>query len=174
MFGARVVAWLAVIVLAVATVSVAQDLPKIEGESLAGRHVALPDAVSGKVAVLVLGFSKASKTPTSAWGQRIEMDFAKTPALVLYQLPVLEDMPGFIRGMVISNIKNGVPDERRDYFVPVVKGESELKKLVNYKEPDDAYLILLNRKGEIVYQMHGALTEPSYAELHQRISARLR
>ena len=102
------------------------------------------------------------------------MDFAKTPALVLYQLPVLEDMPGFIRGMVISNIKNGVPDERRDYFVPVVKGESELKKLVNYKEPDDAYLILLNRKGEIVYQMHGALTEPSYAELHQRISARLR
>ena len=160
--------------LAFATVSVAQELPRIEGGSLAGRYVVLPEAVGGKVAVLVLGFSKASKTPTSAWGQRIETDFAKTPALVLYQLPVLEDVPGFIRGMVISNIKKGVPEERRGYFVPVLHGESGLKKLVSYKEPDDAYLILLDRKGEIVYQMHGALSDPSYAELHQRIATLLR
>ncbi len=166
--------WLAVIVWAVATVSVAQDLPKIEGESLAGHHVVLPDAASGKVAVLILGFSKASKTPTSAWGQRIETDFAETPDLVLYQLPVLEDVPGFIRGMVISNIKKGVPEERRGYFVPVLHGESDLKKLVNYREPDDAYLILLDRSGNIAYQMHGALSETRYAELHQRIVALLR
>ena len=160
--------------MAVATVLAAQDLPKIEGESLAGHHVALPDAVSGRVAVLVLGFSKASKTPTSAWGQRIETDFAGTAGFVLYQLPVLEDVPGFIRGMVISNIKKGVPEERRGYFVPVLHGESDLKKFVNYRESDDAYLILLDRSGKIAFQIDGALTEPSYAELHQRISALLR
>src|ERR1035437_9462974 len=139
MFGARVASWLPVMALAVATVLAAQDLPKIEGESLAGHHVALPDAVSGRVAVLVLGFSKASKTPTSAWGQRIEADFASSSVFVLYQMPVLEDVPGFVRGMVISGMKKGVPEDQRAYFVPVLHGESGLKKLVNYKDPDDAY-----------------------------------
>lgn len=160
--------------LSVAATLVAQDLPTIAGESLAGHHVALPGAASGKVAVLILGFSKASKTPTSAWGQRIEKDFAGTAHLVLYQLPVLEDVPGFIRGMVISSMRKGVPEDHRDYFVPVLHGESDLKKLVSYQEPDDAYLILLDRSGKIAYQTHGMLSEPGYTEFRQRIVALLR
>ncbi len=174
MFGTRVWCGLLAIALSVAATLAAQDLPKIEGDSLAGHHVVLPAAVSGKAAVLVLGFSKASKTPTSAWGKRIETDFASTPDFVLYQLPVLEEVPGFIRGMVISNIKKDVPENRREYFIPVLRGESDLKKLVGYKEPDDAYLILLNRSGKIAYQIHGMLSEPAYADFHQHIVALLR
>jgi hypothetical protein len=173
MFEVRKVSWLAFLTVTVGTLLAAQELPRIEGDSLAGHHVTLADAASGKVAVLVLGFSKASKTPTSAWGNRIETDFATTADFVLYQLPVLEEVPGVIRGMVISNIKKGVPEDRRGYFVPALRGESDLKKLVNYKEPDDAYLILLDRAGRIAYQMHGPLSEPGYSEVRQHIAALL-
>ncbi len=159
---------------AVTTPLAAQGLPKIEGDNLAGNHVTLPGAASGKVAVLILGFSKASKAPSSAWAQRIETDFAGIPDFVLYQLPVLEDVPGFIRGMVISNIKKDVPESRRDYFVPVLHGESDLKELVTYKEPDDAYLILLDPGGKIAYQIHGMLSETGYTEFRQHIVALLR
>ncbi len=171
--GARVLVRLSVLALGIGILS-AQDLPRIGGESLSGRHVILPDAVSGRVAVLVLGFTKASKTPTTAWGARIETDFASNPEFVLYQLPVLEDVPGIIRGMVISSIKKSVPEKQRDHFVPVLHGEGELRKLVSYKEQDDAYLIVLDRKGSIVYQMHGALSEPNYTEFRQHIMALLR
>lgn len=174
MLRARVLVWPSVLALGIGTILSAQDLPKIEGEGLAGHHITLPDAVSGRVAVLVLGFTKGSKTPTSAWGARIETDFAGNPEFILYQLPVLEDVPGIIRGMVISNIEKGVPENQRDRFVPVPRGERELKQLVSYKEQDDAYLILLDRRGSIVYQMHGPLSEPSYAEFRQHIMALLR
>jgi hypothetical protein len=174
MFKTGTWAWLPVMALIVASVLFAQELPKIEGDSLAGHHVTLPDAASGKVTVLVLGFTKASKTPTSAWGNRIEADFASTADFTLYQLPVLEDVPGFIRGMVISNIKKGVPENQRGYFVPVLHGESDLKKLAHYKEPDDAYLILLDRRGGIAYQIHGILSEPAYSEFRRHIVALLR
>ena len=161
-------------ILGVAVSLVAQGIPKIEGDSLAGHHVVLPEAASGKVAVLILGFSKASKTPTSEWGHRIETDFASNSAVVLYQLPVLESVPGLVRGMVISSMKKGVPENRRDYFVPVLHGEAELKKLVSYQGPDDAYLILLDRNGAITYQTHGNLSEPSYADMRQHILSLLR
>jgi hypothetical protein len=165
---------LSLMVLAVASALVGQDLPKIEGDSLAGQHIILPDAARGKVAVLILGFSKASKAPTSAWGEKIEAEFTGNSDFVLYQLPVLEDVPGFVRGLVISSMKKGVPENRLGHFVPVLHGEPALKKFVNYKEPDDAYLVLLDRNGKVVYQLHGTLSEANYGEFHQHLEALLR
>jgi hypothetical protein len=81
-----------------------QPTPRIEGESFAGQKVMLPDDAKGKVAVLVFGFTKASKGPTSTWDQ-IFSEFGNQTGFVLYQLPVLEDVPRFVRGMVISGMK---------------------------------------------------------------------
>ena len=163
--------------LLVATISaLAQntaDMPKVEGESLAGHHIVLPDAASGKVAVLIFGFTKASKTPTAAWAKKISTDFASQSAFSLYQLPVLEDVPRLVRGMVISSIRKGVPNQTRDRFVPILNGEAELKKLVSYKEQDDAYLIVLNRDGKIAAQMHGPVTDAAYAPLKMKLESLL-
>lgn len=149
------------------------DMPRIEGENLAGRHVVLPDAARGKVAVLDFGFSRASKVPTSDWGKKLSADLASQPDFALYQLPVLEDVPRIIRGMVISGIRKGVPENLRDHFVPIVTGEAAIKKLVMYQEPDDAYLVVLNRAGKIVWQQHGPLNDAAYARLRAQVESLL-
>jgi hypothetical protein len=147
----------------------ADEMPRVEGNSLARQHVVLPDAARGKVAVLDLGFSRASKVPTSDWGKKLLAAFGGQPDFALYQLPILEDVPRIIRGMVISGIRKGVPENLRDHFVPIVTGEAAIKKLVMYKEPDDAYLVVLNRAGKIVWQQHGSLNDPAYARLRAQI-----
>jgi hypothetical protein len=146
-----------------------QAMPRIEGESFAGRKVVLPDAASGKVAALILGFSKGSKGPTSAWGEKAGSEFGSHPGFELYQLPVLEDVPRLFRGMVISGIKKGVKENARDHFVPIVQGEASLKKLVGYKEADDAYIIILDRSGQIFGQMHGEFSETLYAQFSAQV-----
>ncbi len=153
--------------------AVAQTLqaPRIEGESFSGRKVVLPGDARGKAAVLVLGFSKASKGPTSDWTRKLSADFAGRAEI--YQLPVLENVPRLIRGMVISSMKKGVPENRRDHFVPVLQGEAELKKFVNYNEPDDAYLAVLDRLGNVVQQLHGALSDSAYSSLRAQVEALL-
>jgi hypothetical protein len=151
----------------------APEMPKIEGESLAGLKVVLPDAAAGRVTVLIFGFSKASKVPTSAWASKLQADFRARPDFALYQLPVLEDVPRFVRKMVISGIKKGVPEGLRDHFVPILQGEAELKKVVHYQEPDEAYLVLLDRAGNLVRQGHGAPNDANYAGLRGQIEALL-
>ena len=147
--------------IAAASSQTVQQIPRIEGESLEGQKVVLPDCAAGKVAVLIFGFSKASKNPTSRWAKKISADFGTDSGFELYQLPVLEDVPRLIRGMVISGMKKGVPENMRDHFVPVLQGEAELKKAVNFGEPDDAYLVALDRTGRIVQQVHGAPNDAS-------------
>lgn len=150
-----------------------QTMPRVEGESFAGHKVVLPDATKGHVAVLVFGFTKASKEPTRAWAEKIRSEFAGQAGFELYQLPVLEGVPRFIRGMVISGIKKGVPQNLWDHFVPVLQGESELKKLVIYKEPDDAYVVVLDPAGRIAQQIHGPFTDAAYIQLRDKLRALL-
>jgi hypothetical protein len=147
----------------------AQQFPRLQEENLNGQQVVLPDAASGKVAVLVMGFSKDSKIATEAWAKRIDSDFGKTPALALYQMPILEAVPKMFRGMIISGIKKGVPESQRANFVPVLHNEDELKKLVGFKAEDDAYIVVLDRSGKIVYQTHATSVDPGYAELKAKL-----
>ena len=149
-------------------------MPRIEGESFAERKVVLPEAAAGKVAVLVFGFSKASKGPTGAWSDKILSEFGSQSEFELYQLPVLEEVPRFIRGMVISGMKKGVKEKMRDHFVPIVQEEVALKKLVGYKEPDDAYLVVLSREGQIVRQLHGQFSDSPYNDLREELQALLK
>jgi hypothetical protein len=149
------------------------QMPKTEGQSLAGSKVVLPDAAAGKVAVLIFGFTKASKMPTGAWAKRLREDFGTRADFDLYQLPVLEDVPRFVRGMVISGIKKGVPENQRGHFVPILQGEAELKKFVHYNEPDDAYLVVLSRTGNVVDLSHGVPNDADYSKLRKTIDSGL-
>jgi hypothetical protein len=148
-------------------------MPTIEGESFAGRKVILPDATRDKIGVLIFGFTKASKEPTSAWGAKIRSDLGSRAGFEMYQLPVLEDVPRFIRGMVISSIKKGVPEGLRDHFVPILQHESELKKFVGYQEKDDAYLVVLDTTGRVVYQLHGPFSDAAYQNVSGEVQTLL-
>ena len=157
--------------VAVALAQAVQPMPRIEGEGFAGQKVVLPDSAQGKVAVLVFGFTKASKQPTSAWADKIYSDFGARSGFELYQLPVLESVPHFIRGMVISSMKKGVPEKMRAHFVPILQNESELKTLVGYKEADDAYLVVLDATGHVVAQKHGPFSDSAYAQFRTDVES---
>jgi len=159
--------------VASAAAQTAQQLPAIEGQSLAGNKVALPDDAKGKITILIFGFSRASKTATGAWADRIFADLGTQSRFALYQLPVLESVPSFIRSMVISSMKKGVRENMRDHFVPILTGEDELKKLVGFKESDDAYLVMLDSTGHILEQKHGPFSDAAYAQLRGDVQSQL-
>ena len=144
-------------------------MPRIEGQTLAGNKVVLPEAAAGKTAVLILGFTRASKTPTSDWANKIRADFGSQHRFVLYQIPVLEEVPHLLRGMVISGIRKGVPDNQRDSFLVVVQSESELKNFVSYREHDDAYLVILSPDEKVAFQEHGRLGPEIYSRVKEEL-----
>jgi hypothetical protein len=152
----------------------AQQFPRLQEENLAGQQVVLPDSAAGKVAVLVFGFSRASQDSTGAWMKHLREDFGKNPGVAVYQLPVLEEAPRLIRGMITSGMKKGVPEGERATFVPVMHNEADLKKLVNYKEEDHAYLVLLDRTGTIAHQTHSGPNASGYPELRAKVQSLLK
>ena len=86
--------------LAAASIPVQQAIPEAYGTTLVGNSVGLPDAVHGKVGILVVGFSKSSQGQVAAWGRRLSADFNQSSSVVYFEVPMLAGAPGILRGMI--------------------------------------------------------------------------
>jgi hypothetical protein len=114
-------------------------MEQFEGENLVVHKVRLPDAAAGKAAVLICGFTRFPKS-RRAHGRRnstqISGRYPTSPSLKSSAGRCAPDHPG----LVISRIKKGVAENKRDNFVPLLQGGAELKQFVHHHEPDDACL----------------------------------
>ena len=64
-------------------------MPVLEGELLSGRPAVLPDAASGRVALLALGFTYDSRFAVEAWVGRFRKDFGDKPQVTFYEVPMM-------------------------------------------------------------------------------------
>jgi hypothetical protein len=135
--------------LGVAVLS-AQSLPRIEGETLSGKKVSLPD---GTPALLIIGFTHGSQAQTKAWSQRVHNRFDT------WSISVLEDVPRLMRGMVSHSIKGSIAREQHDRFLLVYHGEKELKQAAGFDRPEDAYVLAIDGSGAIQWRFHGPVTD---------------
>ncbi len=146
-------------------------IPKTQETALAGNQVALPDDVRGKVGVLVLGFSKKSGDVCKGWGQRLTESYRDSREVMYYQMPVLESVPKLIRGMVVKSIRSGVPNAEQVHFLPTFSNQSAWQETVQYKDPDTAYVVVIDGEGKVHWQTSGQVTEAGFAALKQQVEA---
>ncbi len=88
-----------------------------------------------------------------------------------YEMPVLASVPGFMRGVVVRSMRSSVPERAQARFVPIADHEAAWRALVHYGNPDDPYLLVIDGKGDIVWQTQGQPTDAAYAALKQRLDA---
>ena len=87
-----------------------------------GKPIVLADAVHGHVTAIVAGFSREGGTHCGEWVKALHADAALANVDV-YQVAMLAGAPGFIRGMIKSAMKKGVPPAQQDHFVVLTEDE---------------------------------------------------
>jgi hypothetical protein len=151
-----------------ASAVLAAVVPHTEAESLSGKPVVLPDALAGRAAIFVVGFTRRSQSQTAAWSAQLTKDYGDEARLQRYSVAVLDDVPAFVRGMVVGGIRRGVPKEQHDAFLLVFHDGKAWKELAGVTNSDDAYVVLVDRTAHVVARAHGAVEE-SYASLRPAI-----
>ena len=140
----------------------ADRFPHVEAEALSGRKLTLPDASAGTPALIVIGFTHGSNEQVKAWTERAGKEI---PAKSVYTLVELESAPRMVRGMIRSSIKGSTPKEHYDRFVIDYQHEQELKTAAGYEAGNDAYLVLIDGQGQVVWRAHGPPNDQMAAEL---------
>jgi hypothetical protein len=144
---------------------VGQPMAPLKGEFLTGRAAQLPDAASGKVALVALGFTYPSRFPVEAWIGRFRKDFAEKTQVTFYEVPMIGGMARLGKWFIDSGMRKGTPQSDQENVITVYGNTNAWKQRVGYHDADAAYLLLLDKHGVVRWRQQGALTEDAYKEL---------
>lgn len=150
---------------------VGERLPEISGESLNGRAVTLPGASAGAPAVLLLGFTYASREPVERWETWCRTEFGASVAC--YQMPMLGGMAKLASPFIRSGMRKNTPESLQDRVVTVTSRAGDWKDRVGHSPAidDDAFLILIDRAGIVRWLAHGDVDAQRTAALKREVSA---
>jgi hypothetical protein len=139
-------------------------IPSTSGIALDGHTVTLPS--TSPATILILGFSHASADTTTAWEKPIRSSLA-APAIDFYDIPFLQDAPALVRPLILRSIRKQVPDALKPHFLPLTSNQSAWKQIANFSPatPDAAYVLLIDRNGNIRWQTHEPFTPARLQEL---------
>jgi hypothetical protein len=159
--------WAALSVLPIAG---AQTIPPFTGPTLANETVHLPPAAAGSKTILVLGFSKKSGDACKPWFDSVAAQLKAKPQVGYYEMPVLAAAPGFIRGMIVHNMRSSLSSDQQKHFAPIMENAEAWKAAVHFSAPDDPYVVIIDEHGSILWHDSGPWSPAKEHELQQAIS----
>jgi hypothetical protein len=158
----------------ISTISIGETLPPLRGEFLTGRQAQLPEAASGRVALLALGFTYNSRFQVEAWIGRFRKDFGENPHVTFYEIPMIGGMARLGKWFIDSGMRKGTPRSDQENVITVYGGTDSWKQHMGYQSPDAAYLVLIDKHGAVRWRHSGAFDEEAYKDLSVRVTALLR
>jgi len=138
--------------------AIGQEMPKTAGETLSGKPVVLADEVRGRPAVLVAGFSRQGGNSTGAWVKSIHADPALS-GVTVYQVAQIGGAPSFIRGMIKSGMRKGVPTAEQDRFVVLTEDDKPWRSYFAVGDDQVSYVVMIDAAGKVLWRGHGAAAE---------------
>ena len=154
----------------VAELAVGDQLPPLKGEFLSGRTAVLPQAASGRVALLMLGFTYDSRFQVEAWAKRFREDFGTKPGVTFFEIPMIGGMARMGKWFIDSGMRRGTPKADHENVITVYGGTDAWKQRVALSDPKAAYLILIDQHGRVAWRGAGSLDEQRYSTLSSEVS----
>lgn len=154
----------------VAELAVGDQLPPLKGKFLSGRTAVLPQAASGRVALLMLGFTYDSRFQVEAWAQRFRRDFGAQSAVTFFEIPMIGGMARMGKWFIDSGMRRGTPKTDHENVITVYGGTEPWKQRVGFNDPSAAYLILIDQNGRVAWRGAGSPGETRYSALSSEVS----
>jgi len=129
-------------------------LPITHARTLSGAAITLP-AADHAATLIFAGFSKNSSASVKAWWLRAKALCQAHPQVACYRAAVLQDAPGFIRGMIVSSMKKDMTPAEQEGFLTVFENEPAWKQSFAFGAEDDAYVALFDKNGKLLWRTSG-------------------
>ena len=146
---------------------VGDPLPELKGQFLTGRDAVLPQAASGNVALVAIGFTYQSRFPVEAWAEWYRTAIGPRTDVMFFEVPVIGGLAKLGRWFIDRGMRNGTHPALHERVITVYGGTDDWKQRLAFSpdHADDAYLVVLDREGVVRWIHHGAFEQARSAEL---------
>jgi hypothetical protein len=137
--------------------------PALSAQSLTDTVVSLPEAVTGKVSLMVLTFSRPDDKDLASWVKPFAEKFNGNSMTAYYEIALIGDV-GFINGIIFGGMKDGATDEQKAHLLVYFHDKDPYKKIFNVTDDSLIYICLLDQKGMIRLARSGRHASPADME----------
>ncbi|GJM21471.1 MAG: hypothetical protein DHS20C15_13860 [Planctomycetota bacterium] len=126
---------------------VGERFPKVQGASLEGESITLPDALAGKPAVLLVGYVQNTQFDLDRW--ILGLLQAGTPVQLL-EVPTIDGLvPGMIANTINEGMRGGIPEEDWGSVVTVYDDAEAIVNFTGNTRPQNGRIFLLDASGTV-------------------------
>lgn len=152
---------------------IGDTFPTLRGEYLTGRKATLPDDARGKAAVILMGFTYASRKPVEAWADRLKPALADIEGTTFYEVPVIGGMARMGKWFIDSGMRRGTPKALHEQVITVWGDTRAWKARAGVTGDRDqlAYVTLIDADGRIRWRVTGVFDEAAFQALLTELRA---
>jgi hypothetical protein len=132
---------------------VGEKFPTVQGKSLSGEEMTLPDKFKGTSAIIVIGYVQDTQFDLDRWG--IGFFTADLPLPPVYEVPTIPGLlPSLFKESIDKGMRSGIPKESWKDVVTVYGSDGgKIAQWTGTEAPRNGRIILLDENG-IVLWMH--------------------
>jgi hypothetical protein len=147
--------------------AIGDAFPRLEAEFLSGRKAVLPDAVAGKSALVMMGFTYDSRFEIEKWAEHVRQEYRANDRVTFFEVPVIGGMGRMAKWFIDSGMRKGTPKELHENVITVYGGADRWKQAMGFSQAqeDAAYLALLGPDGRVRWLHRGGFSDVAMAAL---------
>lgn len=148
--------------------------PTVQAKNLEGRTFTLPEDLEGELSCVVVAFHRQHQQLVDTWLPRIAELAEQHPELRYYEMPTISRRWATGRAFIDGGMAQAIADrEARERTVTVYANVRPIVAALGLANTDTITTVLVDMRGEIVWQATGPMTEESARDLEAAVIAQL-
>lgn len=148
--------------------------PRLQGISLLGDDVALPEGFEGGINLVSMGFVQGHQQDINSWIDIVPELTDSYPSLRFYEVPVIYEAGPLFRWWLNNGMRIGVVEEEaRRRTITVYTDRDEFSRAIGLSDLDAIQTLLLDAEGRIFWRRAGPLSGDAKRELIDAIQSHL-
>lgn len=144
--------------------------PQLSGIDLQGKERALPESLSGKLNLVVVAFKHKQQKDVNTWIPTLETITKTNSAVKFYELPVINESNILKRTAINNGMRSGIKSEEARARTIVVYTNHDKFFAATKLDPQQIYLLALDKTGKILLKIEGVASEEKIKNLKKFIA----
>jgi hypothetical protein len=138
----------------------AMQFPDVTGSNLQREKLNLPQDFQGELNLVLIAFQQGQQTQVDTWipfARRLEETH---PGVRYYELPTIQRLNVLARTFINEGMRAGIRDPlARDRTITLYVDKSAFREALQLPGEDAVYVLLLDRRGMVLWQAEGTFTQ---------------
>lgn len=148
------------------------QFPTVTGQDLLRRKVTVPTDLEGQLNLVLVAFQRWHQDLVESWLPAVTQLDARYSGLRHYELPVLRRMDLLSRTFINEGMRAGIPSPSiRAGTITLYLDKTDFLKSLDLAGDDDICVMLIDRKGTVLWRGSGAFTSDSAHSLDETLTS---